>query len=119
MVRLLTRLSLRPRPRGDACQDHVRSSWAESNGSVRTREGVTLEQHLIPGRRARMEAMDRRFQEEREARRRQWAERREEWIARRDHDDRLPAERDTDRRAMAAAARDEVLFQRDAFAGPY
>ena len=70
-------------------------------------------------RRARMEAMDRRFQEEREARRRQWAERREEWIDRRDHDDRLPAERDTDGRAMAAAARDEALFQRDAFADPY
>ena len=70
-------------------------------------------------RRARMEAMDRRFEAEREARRRQWAERREEWIDRRDHDDRRPAERDTDERAMAEAARDEVLFERDAFAGPY
>ena len=70
-------------------------------------------------RRARMEAMDRRFEAEREARRRQWAERRDEWIDRRDHDDRRPADRATDERAMAEAARDEVLFERDAFAGPY
>lgn len=77
-------------------------------------------------RRARLDAMDRRAREEREARGRDWAERRDEWLGRRDERDerdrRERGRRDEPARADRAAAdgdRDpDFLAAREAFTAP-
>lgn len=79
-------------------------------------------------RRARMEAMERQVRDQREARQREWADRRERWLDRREYKPDRPPEYEPgrghrwedDRRDDQAANDewDEEIARRDAFTGP-